>query len=133
MQRVLAGRVVELGRVDVSPVGHVGSAGQSQRHRARGRGSFLRAGKVMVVAVGVWVPQSQHVPCTAQPGHGGQGGLAGGQGGTGDHQGTLPRERGSPSTNHDGVAVEQGGGGSLQNEFGALNAVLLVTLRRRGK
>lgn len=110
VQGVLAGRVVQLARV---PMGHVDSAGQGPGSRPWWRGGLLlRADEVMVAAVSVTVPQSQHVPSAAQAVDGGrQGGLTRGQGDTGPPQGTLPWERG-PSAQHGRVAVEQRGGGS---------------------
>lgn len=135
MQSVLTGGVVQGGgggdgwvRVEVQ----VGRAGQGALRRGAGR--LLRADEVVVVmmvvmvevvvAVGVGggVPQGQDVSPAGR-----QGWLGWGQVGAGAPQRDgLPWQRGQ---NH-GVTVEQRGGCSLQDKLGALDALILITLRR---
>lgn len=97
-----------------------------------GAGRLLRADEVVVVvvmvevvvavSVGGGVPQGQDVSPTGWKGR-----LGGGQVGTGTPQcGDFPWQRGK---NHR-VSVEQGGGCSLEDKLGALNTVILITLRR---
>lgn len=113
---------------------YVGVAGQGALRRAARR--LLGAGEVvlvvlevmqvkMMVAVGVdgGVPECQDVS-----GAGRQRRLRRGQVGAGTPWcGGLGRQRGQ----NDGVAVEQGRGRSLQDELGALDALVLVTLREQ--
>lgn len=117
----------------------MGGAGQGSLRRGARR--LLRADKVVVVmmvmvevvvAVGVsgGVPQHQDVSPA-----GGKGGLGGGQVGAGAPQcGGLPGQR----SQDDGVTVEQRGGCSLEDELGALDALILIALKtetdkRRGQ
>lgn len=127
-------------------VAHGAAAGQ----HTRGRGHLLRGEKVVVghrllerVAVVVRVTVSvdrQHVGglVAAEAGDGrGRGGLAEGQRGAraAQGQGAAAGHRASvfgAGCQDDWLAavlLEERRGGGLQNEFGALNAMVLVTLR----
>lgn len=109
----------------------VGGAGQGTLWRGTWR--LLRTHKVVVVMVvmevqvvvtaGVdsGVPQRQDIASA-----GWQGRLGRGQVGAGAPQsGGLTWQRGQ----HDGVAVQQRRGGSLQHKLSALDALILITLR----
>lgn len=131
VQRVLSDGVVQDGRGRVLQV-RVGGAGQGALRRAARR--LVWAGEVLVVvmevvqvevmvAAGVegGVPQRQDVG-----GAGRQGRLRRGQVGAGAGQrGGLGGQRGED----DRVAVETRSGRRLQDELGALNALILVALR----
>lgn len=125
VQGVLAGRVVEGHSVAVP---QWAGAGQ----HARGRRCLLR-GQEVVVGIGhVVATEGQHVCVTAQAGRGSRGcGLGQGQRGTCRAQRGPAWQRGLVA-HDDGLALQQGRGGSLQNEFGALNALVLVTLKVGG-
>lgn len=134
MKSVLTGGVVQGGGTGHRQVWvevQVGGAGQGALWRGAGR--LLRADEVVVVmvvmvevvgAVGVGggVPQGQDVSSTGR-----KGGLGWGQVGAGAPQcGGLPRQRGQDH----GVTVEQRGGCSLEDKLGALDALILIALRR---
>lgn len=149
MERVLAGRVVEAGLHGVA-VSQRAAAGQHpgrRRHLVRREEVVVAHGLGQRVAVVVCVcvaVDGQHVGrlVAAQAGRGrGRRGLAQGQRGAGaaQHQGRAAGERasvlGRGGGQDDGLAallLEEGRGGGLQNEFGALNALVLVTLRGEG-
>ena len=134
MQSVLTGGVVQGGGGGDREVWvevQVGGAGQGALRRATRR--LLRADKVVVVvmvvmvevvvAVGVGggVPQGEDVSSAGR-----QGGLGRGQVGAGaPHRGGLPGQRGQ---NHR-VRMQQRGGCSLEDELGALDTLILITLR----
>lgn len=134
VQSVLTGRVVQSGGGGDRQVWvevQVGGAGQDALRRAARR--LLRADEVVVVvmvvmvevvvAVGVGggVPQGEDVSPAGR-----QRGLGRGQVGAGaPHRDGLPGQRGQ---NHR-VRVEQRGGCSLEDELGALDALILITLR----
>ena len=133
VQSVLTGRVVQGGGGGDRQVWvevQVGGAGQGALRRAARR--LLRADEVVVVvmvvmvevmvAVGVGgVPQGEDVSPAGR-----QGGLRRGQVGAGaPHRDGLPGQWGQ---NHR-VRVEQRGGCSLEDELGALDALILITLR----
>lgn len=135
MQSVLPGGVVQGGGGGDRRVGvqvQVGGAWECALRRGARR--LLGADEVVVVvmvvmvqvvvAVGVGggVPQGQDVPAAGR-----QRGLGGGQVGAGAPQGggLPPRQRGQDH----GVAVEQRGGCSLQDELSALDTLILITLR----
>lgn len=110
----------------------MGGAGQGALRRGARR--LLRADEVVVVmvvmvevvvAVGVsgGVPQHQDISPA-----GGKRGLGGGQVGAGAPQcGGLPRQR----SQDDRVTVQQRGGCSLEDELSALDALILIALRRQ--
>lgn len=112
----------------------MGGAGQGALRRSTRR--LLRADEVVVVVVmvvmvevmvaagvGGGVPQGEDVSPAGR-----QGGLGGGQVGAGAPQrGGLPWQR----RQHHGVAVDQRGGGGLEDKLGALDALILITLRTR--
>lgn len=108
-------------------------SGAGQAGLWRGAGRLLRADKVMVVVmeavvtvgVGSDAPQGQDVPPAGR-----QAGLGGGQVGAGPHQGGgFPWQR---SQNHR-VTVEQRRSCCVQDELGALEALILITLRQEEK
>lgn len=127
VQRVLTGGVVQDGGGGWVWLGvevQVGGARQGALRRAAGR--LLRAHKVMVVVevevvvavrVDGGVPQGQNVSAAGR-----QRRLGGGQVGAGAPQaGGLPWERGQ----------DHRGGCCLENHLGALETLILITLRRR--
>lgn len=129
MKRVLADRVKELCRVDV--VAQVGGAGKGCRRGGR----LLWTDEVLMVqvmvAVNLRVPQGHELSSAVEAGDGGgQRGLRGAKSGTRASQCRLGLEGGTSAQNH-GLTVEKRVGGGLQNEFGALNALVLSTLERR--
>lgn len=85
------------------------------------------------MTVDLRVSQGHQLSSTAEAGdRGGQRGLRGAQSGAWAAQRGLGLE-GRASTQNDGLTMEQRVGGSLQNEFGALNALVLSTLGGRMK
>lgn len=105
-------------------------SGAGQAALRRGAGRLLRADEVVVVVMEVVVtvgvdsctPQGQDVSPAGR-----QAGLGGSQVGAGPPQGGgLAWQR---SQNH-GVTVEQRGGCCLQDKLGALDALILITLRQ---
>lgn len=99
-----------------------------------GAGRLLRADEVMVVVMEVEVVVTVGVSRGAPQGQdvspaGRQGGLGGSQIGAGSPQGGgLAWQR----TQNHGVTVEQRGGCCLEHELGALDALILITLRQEG-
>lgn len=143
MEGVLAGRVIE--RLPAVSVSQGAAAGQ----HARWRGHLL-GGKEMVVVVVVVGRRHRGSVHGQQVGRlvaaeaggvgGGRGGLAQGQRGAraAQGQGSAAPQGGAPVLRRGGggqddrlaaLLLEERSGGSLQNEFGALNALVLVTLR----
>lgn len=85
------------------------------------------------MTVDLRVPQGQQLSSTAEAGdRGGQRGLRGAQSGARAAQRALGLQ-GRASAKNDRLTVEQRIGGGLQNEFGALNALVLSTLGGRMK
>lgn len=124
MQRVLAGQAQDVHGAAVRQ----GAAGQQPGRRGR-----LLWGQELVAHV-LLLLQGQYV---REPGLGGEVGHGGGrrglperQAGTGRAQARLPGQV-QLIAGEAGLALQQGRGRGLQNEFGALNALVLVALERR--
>lgn len=85
------------------------------------------------MTVDLRVSQGHQLSSAAEAWDGGrQRGLRGAQSGARSTQSGLGLE-GRASAQNDGLTVEQRVGGGLQNEFGALNALVLSTLGGRTK
>lgn len=123
MQRVLAGQTED---VHGAAVGQ----GAARQHPGR-RGRFLWSQKLVAH---VLLFQGQYVcqrGLRGEVGHGGgRRGLPQRQAGTGSAQAWLPGQV-QLVAGEARLALQQGRGRGLQNEFGALNALVLVTLESR--